>query len=63
MILTLDETSGSSGDYVKGVAGVKYSFTLELRGTDWVVPDTEIRPSFNEVWNGVIAMVEKIAQK
>ena len=47
-------------DYVKESAGVKYTFTPELRGTDFVISPTQIDPSFREVWNGIKAMVTSI---
>ena len=49
-------------DYMKGVAGIKYTFTLELRGGSHTPPDTEIQPSYEEVWNGIVAMVDKLTE-
>jgi len=52
--------SGSSLGYVKDVAGVKYSYGLELRGDGFIVDASEIQPSFVEVWNGLVAMCDTI---
>jgi hypothetical protein len=59
-LLCLDATSGSTQDYAKGAAGIKYSFTPELRGNSFVISNTNIPLSFNEVWNGVVAMANAI---
>jgi len=53
-------TSGSTQDYAKGVAGIKYVFTPELRGNSFVIPASNIPLSFDEVWNGVVAMTSSI---
>lgn len=55
-----DPMSGTSLDYAKGVAGIKYSQLAELRGDDFVVPVEEIPPSAKEIWNGLVAMVYAI---
>jgi carboxypeptidase A2 len=57
---TIYPTSGTTDAYAKGVAGIKYTFTLELRGNDFVVNASEIIPCANEVWNGLVAAVEAI---
>lgn len=57
--------SGGSYDWAKGVAGVKYSYTLELRPGDdcswfcngFVLDSRQIIPSGEEVWAGVKAVV------
>jgi len=62
---TIYPASGITMDYSKGVAGVKYTFTPELRGNSFVVPAVQIQPSFVEVWNGLtatIAAIEAAAQ-
>ena len=62
-----DPASGTTHDFARGLAGVMFSFTPELRdmGADGIgygfeAPDTEIQPSFEEMWNGFIAMYEGI---
>jgi chloramphenicol O-acetyltransferase len=46
------------------VDGIKYAFTVELRGNStFTPPDTEIQPSYEEFWNGLVAMVDKIEEK
>jgi carboxypeptidase A2 len=53
-------TTGGTDDYAKGAAGVKYAFCPELRGNSFIVDASEIRPSFNEIWAGLLAMVNAI---
>ena len=55
-----DPAAGTTCDYGKGGAGVKYSFTPELRSMG-DPPQPTIQPSYEEVWNGVVAMVDTIA--
>ena len=55
-----DPMSGTSIDYVKAVAGVKYTQLSESRGEDFVVPVEDIPLSFQEIWNGIVAMVYAI---
>jgi len=59
---TIYPASGITMDYSKGVAGVKYTFTPELRGTNFVIAASNIQPSFVEVWNGVVAGIRAIEQ-
>jgi carboxypeptidase A2 len=53
-------TTGGTDDYSKGAAGVKYAFCPELRGNSFVIAASQIPLSFNEVWNGVVAMCNSI---
>ncbi|XP_067947675.1 carboxypeptidase A2-like [Watersipora subatra] len=51
----LYSASGGAYDWAKGVAGIKYSYTYELRPdgnsyNGFVVPESEIEPSGEEVW-------------
>lgn len=55
-IVYVDPASGITMDYFKGVAGVKYTATPELRGNSFVASNTQIPLSYNEVWNGLIAL-------
>jgi len=48
---------------VKRVTGVKYSFTVELRGSDFVIDESQIQSSFEEMWSGIVAMCDAIAAK
>jgi len=57
------ETSGSTGDYGKGVAGIKYAFTPELRGNNFIIAASNIPLSFFEIYHGIIAMVTSIEQQ
>lgn len=57
---TIYPASGITMDYSKARAGIKYTATPELRGNGFVVPASEIEPSFQEVWNGLIANINAI---
>ncbi|XP_017766579.1 PREDICTED: carboxypeptidase B-like [Eufriesea mexicana] len=49
-------TSGASDDWAKGVAGIKYAYTLELRdrGTyGFLLPASQIVPTAREIWAGI----------
>jgi len=52
---TIYPASGITMDYAKDVGGVKYVYTPELRGNNFVIAATNIQPSFLEVWNGIMA--------
>ena len=58
----LDASSGVLQDHVKAVGKVKYAYTLELRSGEmcFIVDPSEIISSANEVYNGIIAMVDAI---
>jgi len=58
-----DLTTGGSDDFAKHSAGIKYSYTLEVRGSNFVMSRSDISPAFYEVWNGIKAMVKKINTK
>ncbi|XP_015609902.1 carboxypeptidase B [Cephus cinctus] len=56
-------TSGGSDDWAKGVAGIKYSYTVELRdrGTyGFLLPATQIVPTARETWAGIRAIARLI---
>jgi carboxypeptidase A2 len=53
-------TTGGTDDYSKGAAGVKYAFCPELRGNNFVIAASNITPSFNEFWSGIVAMCDSI---
>ena len=55
-----DESTGTTVDYIKAVSGVNYTYTPELRGDDFVVDTDEIVPAYEEMWNGLVAMVEAL---
>jgi Zinc carboxypeptidase len=55
-VLCLDLASGGSDDWAKGVAGVKYSYTVELRDAGrhgFLLPATAIEPSGNEMFQAL----------
>lgn len=55
--------SGCSQDFAKAKAGIKYSYTGELRGTNFVAPTTEIPIAYNEIWAAIKAMIARIEEK
>ena len=55
----IDATSGGTIDYTQN-AGISYSYVPELRGDSFIVDPAEIPLSFEEVWNGLVAMVDEI---
>lgn len=51
-----DSAAGGSDDWAKGGAGVKYSYTIELRDTGahgFVLPTNQIEPNCRESWRGL----------
>ncbi|XP_053982799.1 carboxypeptidase B-like [Hylaeus volcanicus] len=56
-------TSGASDDWAKGVAGIKYAYTLELRdrGTfGFLLPASQIVPTAREIWSGIRTIVRLV---
>ncbi|XP_076285065.1 carboxypeptidase B [Lasioglossum baleicum] len=56
-------TSGASDDWAKGVAGIKYAYTVELRdrGTyGFLLPATQIMPTAREIWAGIRTIVRQV---
>jgi len=53
-------TTGGSDDWAKGVAGIKYAYCPELRGNSFIINNNQIPLSFNEFYNGIVAMVNAI---
>jgi carboxypeptidase A2 len=58
--LVLYAGSGTSVDYGHDISGIKYTFLPELRGTNFVISNTQIIPSFQETWNGIKAAIVAI---
>ncbi|GLH14750.1 Carboxypeptidase B, partial [Gryllus bimaculatus] len=59
-------TSGGSDDWAKGVAGIKYAYTVELRDKGdygFLLPATQIVPTGRETFAGIKALVRAIACK
>ena len=55
--------SGGSPDWAKGVAGIRYSYSVELRGNDgngFILPTTSIQPQGEEMWAALRAMAREI---
>lgn len=63
MFYSLDESAGGSDDWAKGVAQIKYVYTVELRPSDdindahahfaFMLPSTFIEPVGQETYAGV----------
>jgi hypothetical protein len=56
---------GASDDWSKGVAGVKFVYTLELRGADpwdygFVAPADQIIPTGEETWAGIQVIAQRV---
>jgi len=52
--------SGSTVDYSHDKVGSEHAYTPELRGNSFTPPTSEIVPSFEEQWAGLVAMVDAI---
>lgn len=55
--------SGCSDDWAKGGAGIKYSYTVEMRDTGrfgFQLPASQILPNNLEVWEGVKVVAEAV---
>jgi len=53
-------SSGTSQDWAKAVANIKYSYTIELRDTGtygFLLPPAQIKPTCLETWTGLKAML------
>lgn len=62
-LATLDPTTGGTDDYAHIRANIPYAYTLELRGPGFDPDRSNIRPSIEEVWNGMKAMINAIENK
>ncbi|ESN98863.1 hypothetical protein HELRODRAFT_107039 [Helobdella robusta] len=60
---TIYPASGGMIDYAKGKQGVPYAAGVEVRGNGFIVPPSQINPSFLEVWAGIVASIEAIENK
>ena len=59
----IDAATGASYDWAKGVAGIKYSYTLELRDRGdfgFLLPSSQIIPTGEETWAGIQAAVQEM---
>ncbi|KAK3870803.1 hypothetical protein Pcinc_023998 [Petrolisthes cinctipes] len=60
---TIYAAAGGSDDWVKGVAGVKYAYTVELRDTGsygFLLPTNQIIPTAEETFEGVKVVADFI---
>ena len=55
-----DPASGASDDWYRGAMGVRFSYTLELRGGSFLVSKSQIIPSGEEIWAGSKVMFRKM---
>lgn len=55
-----DASSGGSTDWMMATAGMPYTFVPELRGSGFDVSPSLIPLSVNEMWNGLVAMMDEI---
>lgn len=59
-----DSVGGGSFDWAKGVAAIKYSYTLELRDLGkhgFLLPESEILPSGEETWQAMLTLASQVA--
>ncbi|XP_013421751.1 carboxypeptidase B-like [Lingula anatina] len=59
----LYSAAGASFDWAKGVAKIKYAYTLELRDTGrfgFILPPNQILPVGEEVWGAVKSIAARI---
>jgi len=62
----LYSNSGSSRDYAKGVPGIKYSYTIELRDTGdfgFLLPPQQILNTCEETWEGVKVIARQVGRE
>ena len=52
--------AGGSIDWAYEAAGIRYSVLPELRGPYFIAPTTNIDPSYQEIWNALVAYVREI---
>ncbi|ESN98860.1 hypothetical protein HELRODRAFT_188933 [Helobdella robusta] len=57
---TMYIASGLLIDDAKDRSGIRYTAVPEVRGNGFVVPPSEITPSFKEIWAGVTASIKAI---
>lgn len=58
--------SGSSTDWVKGVAGVDFAMAMELRDTGsygFLLPADQIIPTAEEVWAFHVTVIKQLMDK
>lgn len=60
---TIYPASGITMDYSKGVGGVGFTVTPELRGNNFSVAVSQIPLAYNETWNGFAATVRSTHQE
>lgn len=64
-MITLDLSSGSSRDWAKGEAGIKWVYTIELRDEGrygFLLPADQILDTAIETWSGIQVVARKLLQ-
>ena len=62
----LDPAAGGSSDYVKGVIGVKYSYTIELPPVEdaipwgFILPESKVKSVVTDTWAGIKALLFRL---
>ena len=62
-VKVITNSSGTSKDWAKGGAGIKYSYTIELPDTGYygfLLPSSRIKGVGREIYAGVVAMLTKL---
>jgi hypothetical protein len=60
--LFLDPAAGDSVDWYTAIAGVRFAYTTELRGSDFLLPPDQIVPSGEEMWEAHKVAIDKVIQ-
>ena len=55
--------AGGSDDYALGVKGIPISITMELPGSGFNLPASQIKSAVKESWIGIKAMALKVSEK
>ncbi|XP_069113551.1 carboxypeptidase B-like [Argopecten irradians] len=64
--VVLYAAAGGADDYAKGHSGIKYAYTVEMGDTGrygFLLPESYIQSSGEEIWAGVKAMAKELIQK
>ncbi len=62
----VDQSSGTSRDWAKGVPDIEYVYTIELRDEGqygFLLPPDQILPTVEETWAGLKAFLLHITKK
>ena len=59
----LHKASGLAIDYAKGEFKIPYVYTIELRGSDFILPPEEIIPTGEEIMAFHIVVAQQIVEE